>query len=347
MKLLLVSVQSKVSRGGISVWTDRFLEACAQRGVECLLVNTELMGKRATQLSAKRNLWDEVRRTRRIFRDLKMQLKEKPAVAHINTSCGTFGLFRDWLAARKIRKAGVKLITHYHCDIPYWIHNPVSRWFLKKLAGSSHRNLVLNDSSRRFLQEQFGIDSVPMPNYLEPEQIGTPKTQVSPRLEKAVYVGRVEVAKGSRELYETALRCPHIRFMLIGELSPDAKDWEVPENVALLGAMPHSEVLKKLEEADVFFFPSHSEGCSVALLEAAARGLPMIATDVGANRDIVGSAGAVVKIGDVEGMVQALQQLDDPSLRLQMSETAVAHIHENYSITQLDKLFAIFQELAQ
>ena len=132
MKLLLVSVQSTVSRGGISVWTDRFLKACEERDVECLLVNTELVGKRATQLSAKRSLSDEIKRTRRIFRELKIQLKEKPAVAHINTSCGTFGLFRDYLVARKIRKAGVKLITHYHCDIPYWIKNPVSRFFLKR-----------------------------------------------------------------------------------------------------------------------------------------------------------------------------------------------------------------------
>ena len=347
MKLLLVSVKSEVSRGGIAVWTDRFLQACSQRGVECLLVNTEMVGKRASQLSAGRNPWDELVRTRRIFRDLKAQLKEKPQVAHINTSCGTFGLFRDYFAARKIRKAGVKLITHYHCDIPYWVHNPVSRYFLGKLAAGSQQNLVLNESSRRFLREQYGVESQLLPNYLEREQIGEPKAQVSPSLETAIYVGRVEVAKGSRELYDTALRCPEIRFLLIGELSPDAKDWEVPENVQLLGAMPHDQVLKKLEEADVFFFPSHSEGCSVALMEAAARGLPMVATDVGANRDIVGDAGMVVSIGDVDAMVSALEQLEDPAVRQQMSRAAVAHIQENYSVTLVDKLFGIFRELAE
>jgi len=345
MKLLLVSVKSTVSRGGIAVWTDRFLQACRERGVECLLVNTEAVGKRATQLNARRNPWDEATRTLRIFRELKVQLKEKPQVAHINTSCGTFGLFRDYLVARKIRRAGVKLITHYHCDIPYWVHNRLSLRFLKKLAGGSAQNLVLNESSRTFLRENFGLESTLLPNYLETEQIGEPKTQVSPKLQTALYVGRVEVAKGSRELYDTALRCPEIQFLLIGELSPDAKDWQVPENVRLLGAMPHDRVLEKLEQADVFFFPSHSEGCSVALLEAAARGLPMIATDVGANRDIVGKAGVVVSVGDVDGMVSALAQLDAPETRQRMSEAAVAHIHENYSVTQLDKLFGIYREL--
>ena len=130
-------------------------------------------------------------------------------------------------------------------------------------------------------------------------------------------------------------------------MSPDAKDWEVPENVQLLGSMPHDKVLQKQEEADVFFFPSHSEGCSVALIEAAARGLPMIATDVGANRDIVGPSGVVVKVGDVDAMTEALEQLQSPELRLQMSQDAVAHVHENYSSTQLDKLFAIMRELEE
>lgn len=73
----------------------------------------------------------------------------------------------------------------------------------------------------------------------------------------------------------------------------------------------------------------------------------MIATDVGANRDIVGPSGVVVKVGDVDAMTEALEQLQSPELRLQMSQDAVAHVHENYSSTQLDKLFAIMRELEE
>lgn len=347
MKLLLVTIKSQVTRGGIAVWTDRFLRSCRERDVDCLLVNTELVGKRAIQLNAKRNLWDELVRTRRIFRDLKEKLKEKPEAAHLNTSCGTFGLFRDYMIATRIRKAGVPLITHYHCDISYWIHNRVSRFFLGKLGGKSQCNLVLNSSSQAYLRDHYGIDSVLLPNYLEDEQIGTEKTQVSEQIETILYVGRVETAKGSRELYDIALRYPDIRFLLIGELSPDAEAWQVPENVKLLGSMPHGEVLQHLEGADIFFFPSHSEGCSVALMEAAARGLPMIATDVGANRDIVGQAGVVVPVGDVEAMEQALEKLEDPQLRLKMSRHAVGNIRKNFSKDQLETLFSIIGRLGK
>ena len=160
-------------------------------------------------------------------------------------------------------------------------------------------------------------------------------------------MGRVGTAKGSWEVYETARRCPNLRFVLIGEISPEAAEWEVPGNVELLGAMPHEAVMQRLPEGDVFFFPSRSEGCSVALMEAAAQGLPMVATDVGTNRDIVGKAGFVVQKGDVDAMVQALRQLEDPVLRQQMSVAAVENIRENFSEMQLDKLFTIIRTVTE
>lgn len=89
MKLLLISVRSEVSRGGIATWTDRFLNACEVHGISCTLVNTELMGKRQEKGTAGRSLTDEFVRTRRIFRDLRSALKrESYDAAHLNTSCG-------------------------------------------------------------------------------------------------------------------------------------------------------------------------------------------------------------------------------------------------------------------
>ncbi len=71
MKLLLISVKSESSRGGIATWTDRFLNNCEAHDIYCDLVNTETVGKRQTLGTARRNLFDEIGRTRRIFCDLK------------------------------------------------------------------------------------------------------------------------------------------------------------------------------------------------------------------------------------------------------------------------------------
>ncbi|HXH82883.1 MAG TPA: glycosyltransferase family 4 protein, partial [Candidatus Tectomicrobia bacterium] len=49
----------------------------------------------------------------------------------------------------------------------------------------------------------------------------------------------------------------------------------------------HADVMPFYERADVFVLPSTSEGMSNALLEAMAAGLPVVASDIGGNRDIV------------------------------------------------------------
>lgn len=332
MKLLLISVKSQISRGGIAVWTDRYLSRCEAHGIDCTLVNTEIVGKRALQGTASRNISDEFVRTKRIFKDLKQCLKADFDVAHLNTSCGTFGLFRDYLVARKIKKKGIALATHYHCDIPFWIHNPISRTVLGKLASLSDRNLVLCENSRRYLLEQFGVEAQKIPNFIEETLVRKDSKQTSQTLQRVFFTGRVEEAKGAAEMYALARRFPELNFALVGEVSEQVAGWEKPENVSLLGGKPHAQVIEALDGADLFLFPSHSEGFSVALMEAMARGVPCIATDVGANADMLADGcGIVVPKGDVDAMEQAIAQLQDAQLRNEMSCRAVEKVRTCYT----------------
>ena len=120
IKLLLVSSKTEQSKGGIAVWTDAFLAHCNHYGVDCDLLNIATIGVRAKQGNAKRNFKDEFIRTKMIFRNLRANLKDNFYDAtHINTSCGTFGLIRDYLTLNKIKKKrpSCKRILHFHCDI--------------------------------------------------------------------------------------------------------------------------------------------------------------------------------------------------------------------------------------
>lgn len=332
MKLLLISVQSTVSRGGIAVWTDRYLSRCASHGIDCTLVNTEMIGKRAEQGTAKRSLSDEIVRTRRIFANLRDALKAEFEVAHLNTSCGTFGLFRDYLVAKRIKAKGIRLVTHYHCDIPYWIHNPVSRYVLGKLANLSDRNLVLCENSRRYLEEQFGVESVKVPNFIEDDLVCSDPKSIRECIQHIFFVGRVEEAKGAVEMYELAKRFPNLTFELVGQVSDAVAGWEKPDNVLLPGGMPHKKVIESLDKADLFLFPSHSEGFSVALMEAMARGIPAVATDVGANADMLADGcGIIVPKGNVDAMEQALLQMQSADERKSMSYKAVEKVRTCYT----------------
>lgn len=331
MRLLLISVKSTVSRGGIAVWTDRFLDKCAQQNIVCSLVNTEIVGRRIT--NGKRRLWDEILRTGRIFRDLDKQLKKHVFdVAHLNTSCGNFGLFRDYLVARRIARKGIPVVVHYHCDIPYWIHNAMSRECLGKLAKGSRQNLVLCENSRKYLQEQFGAQAVKIPNFIEEKVIITEPKRIQKRIERVFFVGRVSVAKGAAEMYALAERFPDVTFELVGDVGEDVATWKKPDNILTPGGMQHEKVMERLDEADVFLFPSHSEGFSVALLEAMARGVPAIATDVGANADMLSDGcGIVVPKGDVDAMEQALRVMADPEERQKISRNAVERVGTSYT----------------
>ena len=76
------------------------------------------------------------------------------------------------------------------------------------------------------------------------------------------------------------------------------------------------DVRQLLQGFDLFALSSRSEGYSMALLEACASALPIVATDVGGNREIVvdGRNGRLVPSGDADALAGALQALlGDPA----------------------------------
>lgn len=345
MKLLLVSVKSDTVHGGIAVWTERFLTRCAQLNIECDLVNTELIGTRVR--TGRRRIWDEVIRTLRIYRQLKKLLKaERFDAAYLNTSCGSFGLFRDAQIGRIISKHKIPLVTQYHCEIPHWVHSKASRWCLGRLAAMSEQNLVLCRKSEAFLREQYGQDPINVPNFVDMSTVLTEDKHIAPKITNICFVGRVSEKKGAAELFAVAQQLPESTFTLIGHVSNGVLAWEKPANVLLLGSMSNDQVIKQLDQADVFLFPSHTEGCSMALMEAMARGLPCVATDVGANRDMLGGkCGVIVPKHDVDAMLTAIRSLEDPKRREEMSRQAVETVKESYTERNVDKIISMINNI--
>jgi L-malate glycosyltransferase len=92
------------------------------------------------------------------------------------------------------------------------------------------------------------------------------------------------------------------------------------ERVFMLGR--RLDVHDVLDAADLVVLPSYSEGMPNAVLEAMAHGVPVVASDVGGVRSLLGSgAGIIVAPGDDQALADALQRLlDNPSLRADMGE---------------------------
>ena len=84
----------------------------------------------------------------------------------------------------------------------------------------------------------------------------------------------------------------------------------------------------------------------MALMEAMSRGLPCIATDVGANADMLGGGnGVIVAKHDVDAMVAAIHTLEDPAVRREMSRKCVEKVKEHYSEQNVDKIVALIGQL--
>lgn len=346
MKLLLVSPSSQEANGGIAVWTNMFLNATKNTDIEASVLDISMIGKRLKNGSAKRSIIDEIIRTRRIFRDLRRLLKDtKFDVAHINTSCGKFGISRDYMIAKKIKKKcpNARIVVHYHCDIGHQIRSEGAVKKLKLLSSLADENIVLCKSSKDYLAS-LGVDSTILPNFLSSSYIIDKRESHSDRIKRAFFVGRVQRAKGVMEIFSLAERFSDIEFRLAGAISTEVSSLELPKNVTLLGPMPHDEVILEMDRADLFIFPTHSEGFSIALAESMARGLVAVATDVGANADMLGDGcGEIVALYDIDAMEAAILRLMDKGVREGISHRLIEKVKREYSEPVIiDRLIKIY-----
>ncbi|HEY9899019.1 MAG TPA: glycosyltransferase [Pantanalinema sp.] len=105
------------------------------------------------------------------------------------------------------------------------------------------------------------------------------------------------------------------------------------EVVHLLGRLPHSEVPAFLASLSIFAMPSLSESFGVAAVEAAACGLPVVASRVGGVGEVVldRETGLLVPPADPDALAQALERLLlDPALRSRMGEQGRAHVARSF-----------------
>lgn len=318
MKVLLLSPLPPPS-GGIARWTERYLTWCDGK-ISVDLVNTALIGDRAGEAGVQKKLFDEINRSLRIIRETRGKLKGEPDLLHLNTSCSKVGIIRDWFCIRVAKKARIPYIVHCHCNIKDQLGNGriANKLFISIINGAA-KVLVLNQKSSEFVSHIAGDKTIICPNFVLTEQIAD-SHRVRGSLEKLIYVGDVRFSKGSDDIYKLAEKCPDKHFIIVGSVTDEIKKLKKPENVQLLGRLEADGVCRELDDADVFLFPSLSEGFSNALLEAMARGLPVIATDVGANADMIKELGGrIAEIHDINGMYTAIEEMEPASIREKMS----------------------------
>ncbi len=118
-----------------------------------------------------------------------------------------------------------------------------------------------------------------------------------------------------------------LHLVLVGEgryragLEARARALGLEERVRFRGQLPGSEAVREqLDRADVFVLPSRAEGLPRALVEAMARGLPCIGSNVGGIPELL-PAEELVPPGDVAALADRIREVvGDPERRVRMSK---------------------------
>ncbi len=151
-----------------------------------------------------------------------------------------------------------------------------------------------------------------------------------------IFVARMLWSMGLAELVDAARilksRARDYRILLVGDsdpVNPDSADteslvkWQNDGLIEWLGK--RSDVAELLRQSDLAVLPSWREGLPKSLLEAAASGLAMVATDVPGCREIVKQeqTGLLVGLGDAEALADAIENLmEDDAKRQKFGQNA-------------------------
>jgi glycosyltransferase involved in cell wall biosynthesis len=172
------------------------------------------------------------------------------------------------------------------------------------------------------------------------------------------YVGRLSPEKGGQDiLIRSVARAKqdghNLRLLIVGDgpLRPglEALADRLGAPVFFTGLRP--DVARLLAAMDIFVLPSLHEALPIAALEAMSARLPVIATVVGGNPEVVqdGVTGLLVPPGDEDALYEALTRLlADPALAARIAQAGQAHVHAHFTLDQMARrVEAIYDELAR
>lgn len=157
---------------------------------------------------------------------------------------------------------------------------------------------------------------------------------------------RIIEAKGVRELISAFAglnrQFPSLRLEVAGAgpeqeiLFKAAQEQGIARAVRFLGWV--DDLRPVLRAWDVFALPSYEEALPIAILEAMAEGLPVVATDVGGIPELVENerTGFLVRPGDVDGLRMALRRLVESSdLRREFGDQGRLRAEAKFSVQKM------------
>ena len=223
---------------------------------------------------------------------------------------------------------------HYH---PQWQSAPPTYWQTWQEECKIADSILVNSHWSRQLLEQAGIESHKLkitPLIYTPPEIARdfvrtyPESFTQTRPLRVLFLGQVILRKGVAAVLESLkfLEGYPVEFWIVG--SPQIKVpsyWQNHPQIHWVGAINRSETPKYYQLADVFLFPTLSDGFGLTQLEAQAWQLPIIASGNCGEVLVDGMNGLLLSIVSGEVITQAIQNcLDRPQMLQEFANRSIS-----------------------
>ena len=295
------------------------------------------------------------------YRQLKSLLdREHYDLIHCHTPMGSVV---TRLAAASTRNRGTRVLYtahgfHFYDGAPavnWLVYYPVERLLSRRtdmlitMNGEDYRRAKTFHAKRVELVNGVGLDTG---RFIE----ASPEQKEAVRRELGLAEGdtfAISVAQLiPRKNHDTQIRVvakladPTFHLFICGdgvqeqELKALARELGVEKQVHFMGF--RKDVYRLCSSAELFLFASYQEGLPVAVMEAMACGLPIVASCIRGNTDLIdpGKGGFLVPPSDVDGFADAIRRIQaDPAAREQMKHYNLEKIR-NYSIEAVTEQMA-------
>lgn len=352
---VLLVAQAAPALGGIPSFVGNLMEDQAlARDFDMRLLNTTRAVERRAGTLSLTNLSSAVVDTARTYRQSR-----SCEVVHVQTALmPTLPLLRALALCAAARLAGSAVICHVHSgrvnsgQEEAFAPRRMIRLLLRCLRVCDLICTVSNAGTRTLVGLVPGVDVQTVDNAVDVERFVLAHPIHLPC--KLLYVGTLSRRKGLLDLV-SALHLLVASGVTGWTLEVVGGSAEVGEHEAeqirqalrdegladsMIGSLDGDEVRARLATADVFVLPSHWEGQPIAILEAMAAGLPVVATTVGANPDVIrnGMDGLLVRPHGPDALSHALQRIiEEPELRERMGASARQRVMDNHSMAVLGR----------
>jgi glycosyltransferase involved in cell wall biosynthesis len=200
-----------------------------------------------------------------------------------------------------------------------------------------------------------------IPNGVDVKLLASFKPKIHQRENIACFVGRCSIPKGISVLVRAIPQIfendPDLKFNIVGPMINSKirsklifLSEKYPGRIQLLGRMTRDQLMPLFAKSSFLVHPSFYETSSIAIMEAMALGLPVVASNIMPLPEIVQDCetGILVEPGNSVHLANAvlkLARLDSDTI-IQMREASKAKIYKNYNLNQIASQLILFYEQA-